>query len=43
METYHSTIDKESWMVLSTSTDVFRYLQSQNAAGNPGKPTVPNR
>jgi len=22
METYHSTIDKESWLVLSTSTDV---------------------
>jgi len=32
METYHSTIDKDSWLVLSTSADAFRYLQSQNAA-----------
>ena len=43
METYRSTIDKESWLVLSTSTDVFRYLQSQNAVGNTGKSAVPNR
>jgi hypothetical protein len=41
METYHSTIDKESWLVLSTSTDVFRYLQSQNAAGSTGKTVAP--
>jgi membrane protease subunit HflC len=33
METYRSTIDKETWLVLSTTTDAFRYLQSQNAAG----------
>ena len=31
METYHSTIDKDSWLVLSTSADAFRYLQAQNA------------
>ena len=37
METYHSAIDKESWLVLSTTTDLFRYLQSQNAAGGAGK------
>lgn len=33
METYRGTIDKESWLVLSTSADAFRYLQSQNASG----------
>ena len=42
METYHSTIDKESWLVLSTSTDAFRYLQSQSAAGT-GKSVIPRR
>jgi hypothetical protein len=43
METYHSTIDKESWLVLSTSTDVFRYLQSQSAAGSASKSVAPVR
>ena len=33
METYRDTIDKNSWLVLSTSADAFRYLQSQNAGG----------
>lgn len=28
METYRSTIDKDSWLVLSTNADLFRYLQS---------------
>ena len=42
METYHSTIDKESWLVLSTTTDVFRYLQSQTAAGG-GKAVPPSK
>ena len=36
METYRSAIDKETWLVLSTSTDAFRYLQSQTAAGGGG-------
>jgi len=40
METYRSSIDKETWLVLSTSTDAFRYLQSQNAAGG-GKTATP--
>jgi membrane protease subunit HflC len=38
METYRTTVDKDSWLVLSTSADFFRYLQSSGAQGNPGKP-----
>jgi modulator of FtsH protease HflC len=40
MDTYRTTIDKDSWLVLSTSADAFRYLQSsaiQGGAGNPSK------
>jgi membrane protease subunit HflC len=37
METYKSAIDKQSWLVLSTSADVFRYLQSPNPIGGAGK------
>ncbi len=33
MDTYRATIDKSSWLVLSTDTDVFRYLQSAGGAG----------
>ena len=33
METYRTTVDKDSWLVLSTSADFFRYLQSPAAAG----------
>jgi membrane protease subunit HflC len=35
MDTYRATIDQNSWLVLSTSADVFRYLQSSGggAAG----------
>ncbi|HEX3696502.1 MAG TPA: protease modulator HflC [Polyangia bacterium] len=32
MDTYRTTIDKNSWLVLSTDTDVFRYLQSTSGA-----------
>jgi membrane protease subunit HflC len=42
METYRSSIDKETWLVLSTTTDAFRYLQSQNAAGG-GKAATPSK
>jgi membrane protease subunit HflC len=38
METYRSTVDKDSWLVLSTSADAFRYLQSSAGQGFPGKP-----
>jgi modulator of FtsH protease HflC len=31
MDTYRTTIDKESWLVLSTGADLFRYLQSPGA------------
>jgi membrane protease subunit HflC len=33
MDTYRKTIDKQTWLVLSTDADAFRYLQSQNATG----------
>ncbi|HEY2900108.1 MAG TPA: protease modulator HflC [Polyangia bacterium] len=32
MDTYRTTIDKNSWLVLSTDADVFRYLQSTSGA-----------
>jgi membrane protease subunit HflC len=37
METYRATIDKDSWLMLSTDADLFRYLQSPkvSAAGGP--------
>jgi membrane protease subunit HflC len=37
MDTYRSTIDKDSWLVLSTSADLYRYLQSANAAPATGR------
>jgi membrane protease subunit HflC len=39
METYRATVDKESWLVLSTSADAFRYLQSSAAPAGAGKAT----
>jgi membrane protease subunit HflC len=37
MDTYRTSVDKESWLVLSTSADAFRYLQSAAGQGG-GKP-----
>jgi modulator of FtsH protease HflC len=41
LDTYRSSIDKESWLVLSTNADALRYLQSSTGAGQgttkPGK------
>jgi modulator of FtsH protease HflC len=34
METYRTTIDKDSWLVLSTNADFFRYMQSSAAQGS---------
>jgi membrane protease subunit HflC len=31
METYRATIDKDSWLMMSTDSDLFRYLQSSKA------------
>jgi membrane protease subunit HflC len=31
METYRATIDKDSWLVLSTDASLYRYLQSPDA------------
>jgi hypothetical protein len=33
METYEKSIDKDSWLVLSTNARLFRYLQSPMAEG----------
>jgi modulator of FtsH protease HflC len=38
METYRTTVDKESWLVLSTNADAFRYLQSATAPAGAAKP-----
>jgi len=38
MESYRSTIDKNSWLVLSTHADFFRYLQSPSAETGPRNP-----
>ena len=35
METYRATVDKNSWLVLSTNADLFRYMQSANGSGAP--------
>ena len=37
METYSSTIDKDSWLVLSTDAAIFRYLQSPTGTGKAGR------
>jgi len=37
METYRGTVDKDSWLVLSTNADLYRYLQSPAAAGAVGR------
>jgi len=38
METYRSTIDQNSWLVLSTHADFFRLLQSPTAETSPRNP-----
>jgi hypothetical protein len=43
METYRATIDKDSWLILSTDADVFRYLQSSKVATAPGSQKAPAR
>jgi modulator of FtsH protease HflC len=43
METYRTTVDKDSWLVLSTDADLFRYLQSPNAGQAPAKSPASRR
>jgi len=38
MDTYRATIDQNSWLVLSTSADVFRYLQSSGGGTGLSRP-----
>ncbi len=35
LSTYRDTIDKETWLVLSTDAEAFRYLRSSSAASSP--------
>jgi membrane protease subunit HflC len=37
MDTYRTTIDKDTWLVLSTNADLFRYLQSQGGGATGSK------
>jgi hypothetical protein len=37
METYRSTIDKESWLVLSTEDEFLRYLRSADGKATGGR------
>jgi hypothetical protein len=39
MDTYKTTIDKESWLVLSTDAELFRYLQAPNATATARRST----
>ena len=39
METYRATVDKDSWLVLSTDAELFRYLQSPNASSSAARPS----
>jgi membrane protease subunit HflC len=36
MDTYKATIDGNSWLVLSTSADIFKYMQSAGGGGGGG-------
>jgi membrane protease subunit HflC len=38
MDTYQATIDKNSWLVLSTGADLFQYLQSPAGPGGSQRP-----
>jgi modulator of FtsH protease HflC len=38
METYRATVDKDSWLMLSTDADFFRYFQSPNAGAASQRP-----
>jgi membrane protease subunit HflC len=40
METYRTTVDKDSWLVLSTDADLFRYLQSPSAVPSRAQKTT---
>ena len=41
MDTYRAVVDNQSWLVLSTGTDLFRYMQS--AGGGAGAGTAKSR
>jgi membrane protease subunit HflC len=36
MDTYRATVDKNSWLVLSTSADIFKYMQTVGGGGGGG-------
>jgi len=43
METYRATIDKDSWLMLSTDADLFRYLESPRGAPEAARSKAPVR
>ena len=36
MDTYRATIDKNSWLVLSTGADIYKYMQTMGGGGGGG-------
>jgi len=42
MDTYKATIDKNSWLVLSTNADIYKYIQSAGGGGG-GRAPAPAR
>ena len=43
MDTYKATIDQNSWLVLSTGADIFKYMQSVGGGGGGGGVHAPAR
>ena len=43
MDTYKATVDKNSWLVLSTGADIFKYMQSVGGGGGGGGVHAPAR
>jgi modulator of FtsH protease HflC len=41
MDTYKATVDKNSWLVLSTNADIYKYIQSAGGGGRAPAPARP--
>src|SRR5262245_4256811 len=42
MDTYRATVDKNSWLVLSTSADIYKYMQTVGGGGGGGGARAPS-
>jgi len=42
MDTYRATVDKNSWLVLSTSADIYKYMQTVGGGGGGGGHAAPH-